>query len=742
MTTHRRSRRSRPVTAHKPVVAGTTASRLADAHETALQQGLRQYQTMFERGSLGQLLVDFPSFCISVVNKAFCTMTGFSAEELVGTDVAQIFPADHNRTANTIERLADGTTDGYSVERFLQRRDGTILPVLSTVSAVRDDDGTPVQLLVLMQDLTQQRAAEDRQRRSRALIETAIALLPVSFTTLDSNLRFTSVAGGLERRGTRPHDFLGRHVSEIIDDPAALLALQNALGGAESTTRVIVNGETYLTLNAPMRDEEGAVVGVVSVSTNITTEVSAEAARRRADELTLFVATHDPLTGLPGRSALAEHLKKGAGAGALLLLDLDDFHLINDSLGHEVGNAVLFEVASRVSDAFPGSMVARQGGDEFAVVPASVVDRADAAEAAERVKDVLDADVEVGDNAVQVTASVGVALERTRESSSTLMHNADSALANAKDAGTGQYRLYDAEMRRRVEDRLEMQAGLRVALSAGQLHIAYQPIVDLSDRRIVGSEALLRWTHPDRGLVSPAEFVPIAEESGLIVPIGEWVMNTACDDVLPLQRDHGIYICVNVSVRQLTSAGCARWVEGALDRIGLPPSALTVEVTESALMDNIDLVRAAFDRLRSRGVKVAIDDFGTGYSSLARLQQLPVDVIKLDRAFVADVDVRAEARGMAAAILQLSAAIGASVVAEGIETEAEVTTLLDLGYTAGQGYLFARPMPIEDLTARLSGEASDAPGSRSRIASRMSTGVAPAASPPRAQSTRLAKTRR
>jgi diguanylate cyclase (GGDEF)-like protein len=594
--------------------------------------------------------------------------------------------------------------DGYSATRFLQRRDGSFLPIQSTVSVVRDDDGQPIQLLVVAQDLTQQRVAEGTQRRSQALIDAAVAALPVTFTTLDGNLRLTSIAGGLDRHQTRREDLLGKHISEFTDDPETFLALRNALAGIESTTRTLVNGKTYLTVNAPMRDEKG-IVGVTSVSTNITVEVAAEEERRRADELRLFAARHDLLTGLPGRSTLVEQINKlagsGKGAGALLLLDLDEFNLINDSLGHEVGDAVLVEVARRVSDAFPGLMVARYGGDEFAVLAPFAVARAEAVEAAERVRAVLDPSLEVSGHALRITASVGVAVEQARGSSSTLIGNADSALSNAKNAGTGQHRLYDAEMRREVQDRLAIQAGLRVALGGGQLRLVYQPIVGLSDRRILGSEALLRWTHPERGDVSPAEFIPIAEQSGLIVPIGQWVMNTACEDALSLQREHGVYISVNVSARQFIGGGFAEWVDRVLERTGLSPRALTIEVTESALMDNISPIRVAFDRLRGRGVRVAIDDFGTGYSSLARLQHLPVDVIKLDRAFVAGVDVRAEARGMAAAILQLSDAIGAAIVAEGVETEAEAATLLHLGYIAAQGYLFARPMSIEDLNAQL-----------------------------------------
>ncbi|HWF57420.1 MAG TPA: EAL domain-containing protein, partial [Candidatus Dormibacteraeota bacterium] len=674
------------------------------ARKSDLLDELRRYQTMFERGALGQLTVDYPSFDIGAGNRAMCAMTGYSAAELAGMNVAVIIPGDHNSGAETTDQLVAGTVDGYSVERSLRRRDGTMIPVLSTVSAVRDDDGRLLQLLVLLQDLTQQRLAEQVQRRSQAVIDAAVATLPVTFTTVDRDLRMTSIAGGLERAGTRVGDFLGHHISEFTTDPESLQALASALAGVESTARTVVGGESYMTLCAPLRDG-GDVTGVVSITTNISAEVSAEAKRREADELRLFMAHHDALTGLPGRSWLIEHLGDLAaakqGAGALLLLDLDDFNLINDSLGHEVGDAVLLDVAGRVTSAFPEWTVTRYGGDEFALVAPFTVERADAVAAAEGVHAVLDTDMEVGPHSLRVTASVGVALGQGRSASSTLLRNADSALSHAKDAGPGQYRLYDAAMRRQVQHRLEMQGGLRVALGAGELSIAYQPIVDLARRDIVGAEALLRWKHPERGQVSPAEFIPVAEQSGLIVPIGRWVMDTACDDVLALQRTHGIYVSVNVSIRQLTSGGCAEWVEEVLARIGLQPCALTVEVTESALMDDIGEIRTAFNRLRSRGVRVAIDDFGTGYSSLSRLQQLPVDVIKLDRGFVTGVDVRAEARGMAAAILQLSAAIGAGVVAEGIETEAEAATLLDLGYTHGQGYLLGRPMPIEDLAARL-----------------------------------------
>jgi len=673
------------------------------ATDAALREGLRLYQTMFERSSLGQLIVDVPSFRIDIVNRAFCSMTGYSVSELVGSDIALVYPPGQSPTADIIERLTTGVAEAYSATRLLQRRDGTLLSALSTVSVVRDDQGDPLQLLILLQDRTEERRAEDVQRRSQALIDAAIATLPMTFTAFDRDLRFTYVAGGLSPQGTKPEDFLGRAVTDYTTDVPTLRALRRALGGIESTTRTVVNGQTYLTLHGPMRDDAGVAVGVVAVSTNVTTEVTAEAVRKQAEELRLYVANHDPLTGLPGRSALFEHLNRVArnegGPGALLLLDLDGFKLINEGLGHEVGDAVLLEVARRLSDAFPGLMVARNGGDDFAVVVAVDADRSAATAAAQLVHAALDTDLVIGTHRLRVTACVGVAIKHARGSSSTLIGNADSALSRAKLAGAGEYRLYDTAMRRQVEAHLMIQGGLGRALRGGDLHLDYQPIVNLSDGRIVGVEALLRWTHPQQGPIPPVEFIPVAEQSGLILPIGRWVLETACEDGMPWQRNHGTYMAINVSVRQLLGSDFPAAVEDVLARTGLTPAGLVLEVTESVLMDDLRPIRLAFDRLRSTGVRVAVDDFGTGYSSLARLQDLPVDIIKLDRAFVMGVDAREQDRRMAKAILELSEAIGADMVAEGIETEQEATVLRGLGYQVGQGFLFARPMSGRDLTS-------------------------------------------
>jgi diguanylate cyclase (GGDEF)-like protein/PAS domain S-box-containing protein len=663
-----------------------------------------------DRDDLSQLTVGYPSFRIEAANRAMCLMSGFDRDELAGQDVAMLFPVNQLADRAAVERLVAGATEGYAIVRPLERRDGSLIPVRWTISALRNTTGAAVRLSMFAQDLTELHEVEEWQRRSRGLIDVAVSSLPLTFSTLDTNLRFTFVAGGPTLPAAAVQKYLGRHISSVTVDPRVIQSLEEALGGVQSTVRLTIRGRTYVAVNSPLRGNAGAILGVVSVASNVTDASPAATERRAADAMALFVARHDSLTALPGRFGLVEHLNDLAASdlsgGSLLILDLDDFSLVSDSFGANVGDSVLREVSSRVTEAFPGMLVARYGDDKFAVVVPSAFDPDQAEAAAERVKAALEPDLEIGPHhSLRVTATVGIAVDHSRGPSSALMRDADSALTVAKEAGSGQFRLFDTDLRRQLQDRLRMQDGLRIAMLAGQLSVAYQPIVTLAERRIVGAEALLRWFHPQLGPIPQGEFIPMAERSGLIVPMGQWVMNAAGDDMLALEREFGLYVSVNVSVRQLSDVRFAGWVEEMLDRTGLPPHALVLEVTESALMDNISQTRTAFERLREPGVRVCIDDFGTGYSSLARLQQLPVDMVKLDRAFVTGVDVRPQARTMAEAILHLSAAIGAEIVAEGVETEAEASTLADLGYRTAQGYLFARPMALSELNAGVASSA-------------------------------------
>jgi diguanylate cyclase (GGDEF)-like protein/PAS domain S-box-containing protein len=776
---------------------------------TALED-LRRYQRMFERGSIGQLTMDIPGMRIDAVNQAFCTMTGYTREELLGGDYDRLFrhggPWDPLPTA----RLLRGEIDSYAIEREMPHKDGQLIPALSTVSARRCTHGDVQQLTVLTQELTSQRAAEDARRDSEMILGAAIASSAVSVTTFDRDLHFTFLAGGaMARAGRRITDFLGRDVRDVTSHAPSLAALEKALAGVESSTRSEYGGKTYSTVHAPLRDIGGEITSVISIASDITAEVTAEAAGahdralldtvlmavpmlaatfdidgrildgagrlfeggvlqglmgRRLDagganvigaELVdraiggeeinttiehggsfyqvlctpnrghdgeplgalavvtdvtelhrsaadaLFRASHDELTGLPIRSALVEHLDRLLGPlgqpCTLLLLDLDDLQVVNDSLGHEVGDTVLLEVAAGLTAAFPSLMVARHGGDEFAVVVPGRSGDSHAHEVVARICQALTPVVRLDGHPLTITASIGIAFGQPGGSTASLFRNADSALYQAKHDGRGQNRIYDADSRQRLHQRLSTEGGLRAALVGGTLHLAYQPIVSLIDRRILGAEALLRWDDPVRGPISPVEFIPIAEATGLIVPIGDWVMNRACEDAAQLHRDNDFHMSVNVSTRQLVSGDFSAWLDGVLAATGLPATALTVEVTESAVLHDLNTVQAAFGRLRSHGVRIAIDDFGTGFSSLARLQRLPVDIIKLDREFVRDIGDQPGARTMATAIFELSKAIGASIVAEGVETEAQAATLRDIGYESAQGFLFARPMPLAEL---------------------------------------------
>ena len=792
------------------VIEDVTERRRAQAAEHALLEDMHRYQRMFEDASIGQLTMEIPGYRITAVNQVLCTLMGYTREELLGGDGDRLFRHGGAWDRTPTDRLLSGEIDSYVVERDFPCRDGHLVPVLDSVCAVRDKDGRVSQLLVLVQELSSQRAAEDATRESRMVLETAMASSQVSVTTVDRDLRFTFLAGGgIAQAGRRASEFLGRDIREVIDDEATLRALQDALDGQQSSTRTVYSGKTFATVHAPIRDHAGEITGVISVSTDISVEVAAEAAgshsralletvlaavpmlvasfdvegrlvdaagrlyeggsipllvghrldavagnsigaafvdralggeevtatveregsfyqafytpsrdaggtvigvlavvtdvteRHRSEQQALFTARHDPLTGLPIRAALAEHLDSVLASQhrpcTLLLVDVDDLQVINDSLGHEVGDRVLIEVASSLTGGLPDLMVARPGGDEFAVVVPGAASESAAHDVAEQICRALPQVVRVDGHPVTITASIGIAFAHADGSSVDLLRDADSALHEAKRAGRSETRIYNAESRRRLQHRLTTESGLRAALQAGSLRLVYQPIVSLTDHRIVGAEALLRWDDPVRGAISPAEFVPIAEATGLIVPIGEWVMKRACADTTRLYRDHDLKVSVNVSVRQLMAGEFSTWLDGILEATGLPPTALTIEVTESAFLDDLAAVRAAFERLRRRGVRIAIDDFGTGFSSLARLQDVPVDVIKLDRAFVIDVAERPEARSMAAAIFELSMAIGASIVAEGIETEAQATTLREIGYEYAQGFLFARPMPRDQL---------------------------------------------
>lgn len=430
-------------------------------------------------------------------------------------------------------------------------------------------------------------------------------------------------------------------------------------------------------------------------------------------------ALHDPLTGLPNRALLMDRLETGLARSqrhsrlvAVFFLDLDRFKLVNDSLGHGAGDRLLIEVARRLRHVTrPSDTVARLGGDEFAILSEDWEDR-DAVEGlAERLIAALAPPVGLGSKTVFTTASIGVALASSG-SPHALLRDADAAMYAAKQRGKARYEMFDEAMRERTVGRLELENELRIAIERGDLSVEYQPIVDLRAGAIAGVEALARWRHLERGTISPLEFIPVAEETGLIIPLGSRVLEQACADAQRWNADRPdrpLYVSVNVSAIQLSRADLADTVARVAAARGADPRTLCLEVTESVLMTDAVCSASNVEALDRLGVRLAMDDFGKGYSSLTSLKRLPVDLLKIDRSFVTDLGHDREDTAIIAAVVALARALDLTIVAEGIETEHQRDTLRALGCDLGQGFLFSRPVPVASMDRLLRESGSIAP---------------------------------
>jgi diguanylate cyclase (GGDEF)-like protein/PAS domain S-box-containing protein len=458
-----------------------------------------------------------------------------------------------------------------------------------------------------------------------------------------------------------------------------------------------------------MHDDDGTLQNYVVQVLDLTK-------RKQIEQELAHNANHDPLTDLPNRTQLTvrlqEALERGERGGrgvAVIFVDLDNFKVINDSLGHEAGDRLLRNVSERLRRVLrPEDLLARFGGDELAVCIEQVDGPERALKVADRMATALRAPFVLDGEQRFVTASFGIAIagpgdaERSPEA---LLRDADAAMYRAKERGKARAEVFDTTMRRRAVERLELESGLRDALTRDQLRIVYQPEVSLEDGRIVAVEALLRWDHPQHGPVAPGRFIPIAEQSGLIVPIGAWVLREACRQAARWNAQNGgdgVVVAVNLSPRQLGATDLAATVRGALEGASLPPDRLCLEITESAVMADPDAAIESLHMLKRLGVKLAIDDFGVGYSSLSHLRELlPVDVLKIDRSFIDGLVLRGEDRAIVTAIVELARSLGVDAVAEGVETPEQAEVLRTMRCHVGQGFHFARPQTPGDVAQLL-----------------------------------------
>ena len=450
----------------------------------------------------------------------------------------------------------------------------------------------------------------------------------------------------------------------------------------------------------------GAICGVHGIAKDVTIH-------RVMEEQLAHQAFHDSLTGLANRVLFREraeralvraaHASHGAAEHvAVVFLDLDDFKSVNDSLGHAEGDRLLEAVAARLLKATRGcDTVARLGGDEFAVLLDGMAAAEDAAAVVERIAASLRVPVTLAAKEVTVTCSLGLAHARAGEGPDELLRNADVAMYRAKAAGKSRHAVFEPSMHAAVLERVELEADLRRAVPGGELALVYQPLVELHTGRLTGFEALVRWHHPTRGLVGPATFIPLAEDTGLIVEIGRWVLRTACEQLVRWRAvgavDAGATVSVNVSGRQIDSPGFVEEVRATLHAAGLPPASLTLEITESVIMREPDATLARLHALKALGVSLAIDDFGTGYSSLSYLQRFPVDSLKIDKSFVDGVARGGSEAALARTIVALAEMLRIRSVAEGIERDDQRAQLAALGCQVGQGYLFAKPLAPDEV---------------------------------------------
>ena len=556
-------------------------------------------------------------------------------------------------------------------------------------------------------------AAEERARargeeRFRALVQNSSDVIVVVDAAGTIAYVSPSIAGAL---GYPPEAVLGTSWIALAhpDDAARLRQLsapRPPVPGARSTTEVRARHQdgTWRQLeliSTNLRDEPD-IRGIVLNARDITERKTFEAQLQHQ-------AFHDALTGLPNRALFLDRLAhvltrvRQAACVGVLFLDLDRFKVVNDSLGHAAGDQLLCAVAARLTACVrQEDTVARLGGDEFAILLSDMAEASQAVRMAERILQALDSPLHLGEHTVVTATSIGIATGAAGGTGADLLRDADVALYRAKTEGHGRYAVFDAAMHAQALERLKLEADLRQALERGEFEVYYQPKVALATGRLAGLEALVRWRHPQRGLVAPAAFIPLAEESGLIHPIGQWVLEEACRQTRSWREqmpDVALSISVNLSACQLRQPTLLADVARALRESGVDPCCIELEMTESVAMEDAETTITMLQQLKALGVHLAIDDFGTGYSSLGYLQRFPVDVLKIDRAFVAGLQQDNADASIVHAVVSLGHALGLTVVAEGMETAEESDQVHALGCDLAQGYYFARPLPREQAGA-------------------------------------------
>ena len=701
----------------EPAVGGIVvhARDVTEQHDAAqaLRRSERRYRGIVEDQS--ELICRYQAdTTLTFVNEAYARDHDRSVKDLVGTRFLEVIPEEDREFA--LKMIASLTPENPVVTYVHRVRtvDGDIRWHQWTDRVVLDDEGGIAEYQAVGRDITDQRIAEEAAVKSEALANEQARVLQLITTSapLDEILQEMCRVVELHVTGARCS-------IELLNEDGTTARRRSVTAPPErSWSKRIASsvdrrtlGTLSLTYDHPRRPdvEHKKVVDLFEDLAAIAIE------RKRYEARLAYQAQHDPLTDLPNRTLFLEFLqlalartRRRHDTFAVLFFDLDRFKVVNDSLGHDAGDELLVALARRLRGVVrPGDTVARFGGDEFTVLCddlplASARDYA--TDVAERLLQTIRRPFLLDGEEQFLSASIGIALAGPgTERPEGLLRDADAAMYRAKERGKDRWELFDELMRATARERHETENALHRALERNELRVHYQPVVSLHDRSCIGAEALVRWAHPDRGLLAPAQFIDLAEETGLILPAGRWVIEEACRRSREWRMEHGpgFVVSVNLSSRQLSNPDLVEHVRSALDDTGADAAGLCFEITENVLMDDAEATMGAITALKRLGVGLSIDDFGTGYSSLGYLKRFPVGAVKVDRSFIDGLGSDPEDSAIVAAVIGLGHALGLTVIAEGVETDRQLAELAVLGCDAAQGYLFARPGPGADVAARI-----------------------------------------